>query len=250
MQVRDGPAAVRGDALRHDATGPRLGKAAEGEPRVRRPAGRPPYRSPRGRRNRGQARHSARRVLRSSCPRLRSRRPSRSASKGKTQTLFAPTEVTVTASNALDALEQASISGELYYHVTVTGLRRVRRPGRPLRRLRLERLGVQGRRRLAAGRRRPGGAEGRRPRALVLREFGPNGGPPTLELNAAAGGCYVAQALRRQRQGRLRSSDLVLHIGSSRTMAAQTGRRSARGRTRACSCARPPTARCDRTRVK
>src|SRR5229473_8047611 len=32
--------------------------------------------------------------------------------EGKTQTLFAPTEVTVTASNALDALEQASLLGE------------------------------------------------------------------------------------------------------------------------------------------
>ena len=38
--------------------------------------------------------------------------------EGKTKTLFAPTEITVTASNALDALEQASILGELYYHVT------------------------------------------------------------------------------------------------------------------------------------
>ena len=41
--------------------------------------------------------------------------------EGKTQTLFAPTQVTVTATNALDALEQASLLGEFYYHVTVTG---------------------------------------------------------------------------------------------------------------------------------
>src|SRR4029077_3850461 len=40
--------------------------------------------------------------------------------EGKSQTLFGPTEVTVTADNALDALEQASILGELYYHVTQT----------------------------------------------------------------------------------------------------------------------------------
>ena len=38
--------------------------------------------------------------------------------EGKTQTLFAPAEVTVTAANALDALEQASLLGEFYYHVT------------------------------------------------------------------------------------------------------------------------------------
>ena len=40
--------------------------------------------------------------------------------EGKTQTLFGPTEVTVTATNALDALEQASLAGEFYYHVTQT----------------------------------------------------------------------------------------------------------------------------------
>src|SRR5512142_2786665 len=33
--------------------------------------------------------------------------------EGKTRTLFGPTEVTVTASNALDAIEQASLLGEL-----------------------------------------------------------------------------------------------------------------------------------------
>ena len=38
--------------------------------------------------------------------------------EGKTQTLFGPTEITVTATTAQDALEQASILGELYYHVT------------------------------------------------------------------------------------------------------------------------------------
>src|SRR4051812_41325040 len=51
VQIQDGPAAVRGDALRQTPLSTTLGKAAEGEPRVRRPAGRPPYRSPRGRRN-------------------------------------------------------------------------------------------------------------------------------------------------------------------------------------------------------
>ena len=38
--------------------------------------------------------------------------------EGKTQTLWAPTEVTVNASTPLDALEQASLAGEFYYHVT------------------------------------------------------------------------------------------------------------------------------------
>src|SRR6478752_3036981 len=40
--------------------------------------------------------------------------------EGKTKTLFAPTEVTVTATNALDALQQAALLGEFYYHVTTT----------------------------------------------------------------------------------------------------------------------------------
>ena len=40
--------------------------------------------------------------------------------EGKTKTLFAPTEVTVTAANALDAIQQAALLGEFYYHVTTT----------------------------------------------------------------------------------------------------------------------------------
>src|SRR4051812_14512188 len=40
--------------------------------------------------------------------------------EGKTKTLFAPTEVTVTAANALDAIQQAALLGEFYYHVTPT----------------------------------------------------------------------------------------------------------------------------------
>src|SRR3954453_21292535 len=38
--------------------------------------------------------------------------------EGKTKTLFAPTEITVTASTPMEAIEQASFIGELYYHVT------------------------------------------------------------------------------------------------------------------------------------
>jgi hypothetical protein len=37
--------------------------------------------------------------------------------EGKTQTLFGPTEPRATASNALEALDAASVAGELYYHV-------------------------------------------------------------------------------------------------------------------------------------
>ena len=47
----------------------------------------------------------------------------------------------------------------------------LRQPDRQVPRRRLGRVGVQGQRRLAAGRRRPGGAEGRRLGALVLRHL-------------------------------------------------------------------------------
>ena len=76
--------------------------------------------------------------------------------EGKTQTLFAPAEVTVTAANALEALEQASLLGEFYYHVTQSSfgpyVDQVGRYGGGC----LERLGLQGRRQVAARRRRQG----------------------------------------------------------------------------------------------
>ena len=144
--------------------------------------------------------------------------------EGKTRNLFAPTEVTVTASNALDALEQASIMGELYYHVTVTGFGPY-----------VDQVGRYG----GSGSTGwvfkvddvspPVGAD-----QVALKdgdrvlwyyaEFGPNGGPPTLRLTAEAGGCFVAQALDDNGK-QTAVSNLALHIGSSRTMAAQTGRK-------------------------
>ena len=42
--------------------------------------------------------------------------------EGKTQTIYGPTEPTLTVKdNALDALEAASAAGEFFYHVTVSG---------------------------------------------------------------------------------------------------------------------------------
>lgn len=142
--------------------------------------------------------------------------------EGKTRNLFAPTEVTVTASNALDALEQASIMGELYYHVTVSGfgpyVDQVGRYGGS---------GSSGWVFKVDDVSPPVGAD-----QVALKdgdrvlwyfaEFGPNGGPPTLRLTAAAGGCYVAQALDDNGKQTV-VTNLALHVGSSRTMAAQTG---------------------------
>jgi hypothetical protein len=42
--------------------------------------------------------------------------------EGKTQTIFGPTEPTLTVKDtAIDALESASLAGEFFYHVTTTG---------------------------------------------------------------------------------------------------------------------------------
>ena len=178
MRVRDGPAAVRGDAPRRTATGRRAGKAAqEGAPSqktCRSPPNPNPSRKedschrrlfifarrPRG----GAARSSPRRSPLRVHVRV----------EGKTRTIFGPTEPALSVNaNALDALDSASLAGEFYYHVTIALVRPVRRPDRPLRGRRLERLGLQGERRLAARRRRRGHAQGRRPRALVLGHLRP-----------------------------------------------------------------------------
>ena len=72
--------------------------------------------------------------------------------EGKTTTIFGATEPALTTgTNALAALDAASLAGEFYYHVTP--LRPLRRPDRPLPRRRLQRLELQDQRRLAAGRR-------------------------------------------------------------------------------------------------
>ncbi len=144
--------------------------------------------------------------------------------EGKTQTLFAPTQVTVSAANALDALEQASILGEFYYHVTVTGFGPYvdqigRYPG----------TGSTGWVFKVDNLSPPVGAD-----QVTLKDgesilwyyatFGPNGGPPTLQLNPASGGCYIAQAFDDNGKATAVST-LVLHIGSSRTMPAQVNQK-------------------------
>ena len=120
--------------------------------------------------------------------------------EGKTQTLFAPTQVTVTAANALDALEQASILGEFYYHVTVSGFGTYvdqigRYPG----------SGSSGWAFKVDNVSPPVGAD-----QVVLKDgdsvlwyyatFGPNGGPPTLQLSPAARRLLHGASLRRQRK--------------------------------------------------
>jgi Domain of unknown function (DUF4430) len=142
--------------------------------------------------------------------------------EGKTQTLFAPTEITVTASNALDALEQASILGELYYHLTVSGFGTY-----------VDQVGRYGGTADSGwvfkvdDASPPVGAD-----KVQLRDndrvlwyyatFGPTGGPPTLTVKAAAKGCYTATAY--DDNGKAASvSGLTWHVGSKKSVAASAG---------------------------
>jgi hypothetical protein len=137
--------------------------------------------------------------------------------EGQTQTLFAPTEASVTAASAEDALEQASLAGELYYHVTVTGFGPY-----------VDQVGRYGGTASSGWVFKvndvspPVGAD-----KVVLKDgdrvlwyyatFGPQGGPPTLRLKASKKGCYLAQAF--DDNGKATTvSNLAFHIGSKRTI--------------------------------
>ena len=113
--------------------------------------------------------------------------------------------------------------GEFYYHVADRSFGRyVDQIGR-YSAGRLERLGLQGERRLAAGRRRRGHAQGRRPRALVLGDLRPDRrAADALRCapgrSATATGCWrrTTRARRRPRAG------ARLHVGG-RSVLARTG---------------------------
>jgi Domain of unknown function (DUF4430) len=141
--------------------------------------------------------------------------------EGKTRTLFAPSEVTVTAGNALDALDQASLDGELYYHVTQSSFGNY-----------VDQVGRYGGTADSGWVFKvndvspPVGAD-----QVQLKDgdhvlwyyatFGPTGGPPTLEVKASAKGCYTAAAF--DDNGRAASvTGLVWHVGSKKTVAGST----------------------------
>ena len=143
--------------------------------------------------------------------------------EGKTQTLFGPTEITVNATNALDALEQASIVSELYYHVTQTSfgpfVDQVGRYGG---------AGSSGWVFKVNDASPPIGADkvtlNDGDRVLwYFADFGPTGGPPTLTVKAAAkAGCYTAAAL--DDGGKAATvSGLTWHVGSKKTAPGTTG---------------------------
>ena len=141
--------------------------------------------------------------------------------EGKTRTLFAPTEVSVTATNALDALEQASLIGELYYHVTTSSFGNyVDQVGR------YSGTSDSGWVFKVNDVSPPVGAD-----QVQLKDgdhvlwyyatFGPTGGPPTLEVKAAAKGCYTATAF--DDNGKPAAvTGLTWHVGTKRTVGGST----------------------------
>jgi Domain of unknown function (DUF4430) len=111
--------------------------------------------------------------------------------EGKTQTIFGAAEPTLSVkANALDALEAASLAGEFYYHVTVTGFGPYvdqigRYPASASSGWVFKVNGVSP----------PVGADAVQLKAgdRVLwywADFGPSGGPPTLVLKRASRNCY------------------------------------------------------------
>jgi uncharacterized protein DUF4430 len=144
--------------------------------------------------------------------------------EGKTRTLFGPTEVTVTAANALDALEQASLAGEFYYHVTTTSFGPY-----------VDQIGRYGGAASSGwvfkvdDKSPPVGADQVQladgDRVLwYYADFGPTGGPPTLSLKATSRGCYTVHAFD-DNGGTASVTGLQLLIGSKRTVSATTDKK-------------------------
>jgi hypothetical protein len=142
--------------------------------------------------------------------------------EGKTQTLFGGTEPLAVATNALEALESASVAGEFYYHVTQTSFGPyVDQIGR------FAAAGQTGWVFKVNGLSPPVGADQVQlkdgDRVLwYWAQFGVAGGPPTLVLRRTAPGCYSATG--QDDQGRQRvPANLVFHVGARR-VAAPAGR--------------------------
>ena len=143
--------------------------------------------------------------------------------EGKTRTLFGPTEVTVTAATPFEALQQAALLGEIYYHVTTTSFGSY-----------VDQVGLYGGDASSGWVFKvddvspPVGADQVRlkdgDRVLwYYATFGATGGPPTLRVRAATKkGCYTATALDDNGKSVV-VSGLVWHVGSKKTVSAMYG---------------------------
>jgi hypothetical protein len=142
--------------------------------------------------------------------------------EGKTRTLFAPTEVTVTASTPLQALQQASLLGELYFHVTQASFGNY-----------VDQVGLYGGSGSAGwvfkvdNASPPVGADRVQLKdgdtvLWYYAEFGPSGGPPTLQVRAAKG-CYTATAYDDNGKP-VAVAELTWHVGSKLTAPGAAGK--------------------------
>jgi Domain of unknown function (DUF4430) len=142
--------------------------------------------------------------------------------EGKTQTIFGAAEPALEVkANALDALEAASLAGEFYYHVTVSGFGAyVDQIGR------YPAGGSSGWVFKVNGVSPPVGADAvsLKPGDQVLwywATFGPNGGPSTLVLRHAKRNCY--RVLAQNDAGDMAAArGAVLRVGG-RSVRARTG---------------------------
>jgi hypothetical protein len=143
--------------------------------------------------------------------------------EGKTKTLFAPTEVSVTASNAMEAIQQAALLGEFYYHVTTTSFGPY-----------VDQVGFYGGSASSGwvfkvdNASPPVGADQVKLKdgdtvLWYYADFGPTGGPPTLAVKAAAkAGCYTATAYDDNGKSAA-VTGLQWHVGSKTTVSGTTG---------------------------
>ena len=115
--------------------------------------------------------------------------------EGRTQTIFGASQPTLQAANALEALEAASVAGEFYYGLTTASFGQyVSQIGR----YRAE--GSAGWVFKVNGVSPPVGADqvSLDEDDVVLwywAEFGPAGGPPTLDLRRLPGNCYLVSSV-------------------------------------------------------
>ena len=142
--------------------------------------------------------------------------------EGKNATIFGQTEPRASGANALDVLESASVAGEFYYHVADSSFGRyVDQIGR------YGGTGSSGWVFKVNGVSPPVGAD-----KVELKDgdtvlwyyatFSDKGGPPTLKLTAARGGCY--QAVAQDDAGKPVSTDGVFLQVDTRVVKTATGR--------------------------
>ena len=142
--------------------------------------------------------------------------------EGKTNTIFGATQPTVTADNALQALDAASFAGEFYYGMTTSSFGNyVSQVGKyPADQSSGWVFKVNG---ISS----QVGAD-----KAVLKDgdvvlwywatFGPTGGPPTLELQRLPGNCYVVDS-RNDAGTRTRSATATL-VADGKRFRARAGR--------------------------